>query len=104
MGVLDDGQVVTHLRFHQLHPHQPPFLLLTPPLRLPLNVRQVIYTLGFTARKILRKAVTRDQNATRGTTVSSKNEKRFFYETGALPMRSSIFLRAFGRREIVGYT
>lgn len=36
----------------------------------PLNVRQVIYTRGFTARKILRKAVTRDRNATRGTASS----------------------------------
>lgn len=59
--------VVTHLRFHRLHPlaafsHSPPSLFRA---RLsPLNVRQVIYTRGFTARKILRKAVTRDRNAT----------------------------------------
>ena len=62
--------VVTHLRFHRLHPLanlSPPFL---PHARPPLNVRQVIYTRGFTARKILRKAVTRDRNATRGTASS----------------------------------
>lgn len=49
-----------------------PFLPLAPtaPLPPPLNVRQVIYTRGFTARKILRKAVTRDRNATRGTASS----------------------------------
>lgn len=58
-------------------------LLLLPLLRLPLNVRQVIYTRGFTARKILRKAATRTETgatrpSARETTRASKNEKPFF--------------------------
>lgn len=49
--------------------------------RPPLNVRQVIYTRGFTARKILRKAVTRDRNATSLFFLSSK--KSFFTRSRA---------------------
>lgn len=86
--------VVTHLRFHRLHPlaafsHSPPSL---PRARLsPLNVRQVIYTRGFTARKILRKAVTRDRNATllRASSFPSENEKSFFYEATSVERISS---------------
>lgn len=73
-------RTVTHLRFHWhcsafllsfLPP--PPLLLLRRRRRLPLNVRQVIYTRGFTARKILRKAVTRTET---GATRPSRPEKR----------------------------
>jgi len=56
--------------------------LLRSSLRL-LNVRQVIYTRGFTAREILRKALTRTETSVarrvaRRRCASSENEKSFF--------------------------
>lgn len=55
-----------------------PFLPLALPPRLHLNVRQVIYTRGFTARMILRKAVTRGRNATRETPALFPERKTIF--------------------------
>lgn len=106
--------VVTHLRFHRLHPlaNLSPvlfFLLRAPRLSPPLNVRQVIYTRGFIARKILRKAVTRDRNATRGTASSlfflPRTKNHFFRRGnvhGAYPLiRELLFERERERRKIV---
>lgn len=100
------ASAVTHLRFHRhrLRPSLSPPLLLSPsphpsPLRrrrLPLNVRQVIYTRGFTARKILRKAVTRAET---GATQPSRREKTTRGSENEKPFLMARDVRATSTRE-----